>query len=178
LAVLCRSRPSARLLALLRLVVGADAPSQTAVVSEGAPPAAASRVEGLTGSAGRAGVLVAALGGMAIVLILQSGTVHRRRAEIAVRRSLGASRAEVGVAMALEAMVLGAIGGVLGAALGGAVLLDLVGLHVVAPVPLTGLELLAVGLVTGGLAGVAALVPAIRAARTDPADVLRSLGDG
>jgi putative ABC transport system permease protein len=123
------------------------------------------------------------VGGIGI-LAMMLDSVQERRAEIGVRLALGARRRDVLLQFLWEGVAIGALGGGLGVALGtgGALFLaseafrggispaqrDLV------PVPELSLSvvLLAV-LAMGGVAIVAGLVPAWRAARIDPAETLR-----
>jgi predicted permease len=118
-------------------------------------------------------------GGLALVLAVvglygvTAYAVSRRRAEIGVRLALGATPGRV-VRLVLQRVALlvgaGIVGGlVLSLWAGRAVRILLHGLEPSDPLILVGAA--AVLLVTGGLAG---LVPAWRAARTDPAAALRS----
>ena len=117
-------------------------------------------------------------GGLALVLAIvglygvTSYAVSRRRSEIGVRLALGATPSHV-VRLVLQRVALlvaaGIVGGiVLSLWAGRAVRLLLHGLE--PSDPLTMASAAVVLLVTGGLAG---LVPAWRAARTDPAAALR-----
>jgi putative ABC transport system permease protein len=119
---------------------------------------------------GAVALLVAGVGVANIMVI----SVLERRAEIGLRRALGARRRDVATQFLLESALLTASGGILGIALGAAatVVAATVGHNPVAiPVqaPLGGL---AAALCVGVLAGV---YPAQRAARLAPADALRAL---
>ena len=109
--------------------------------------------------------------GIANVMVI---SVLERRSEIGLRRALGATRRHVGTQFLAEALLLSALGGLAGTALGAAVtaIYDLSqGWDVV--VPTIGL----VGGVTAALAigAVAGLYPALRAARLAPTDALRTV---
>ena len=117
-------------------------------------------------------------GGLALVLAIvglygvTAYTVSRRRAEIGVRLALGATPSRVVQLVLRRVALLVAAGIVVGVGLslwaGRAVRVLLHGLEPSDPVTLIGAA--AVLLLTGGLAGV---IPAWRAARTDPASALR-----
>lgn len=100
-------------------------------------------------------------------------SVLERRAEIGLRRAVGASRRAVAAQFCLETAGLGLIGGVVGTVAGvhvtAATSLAKSWLVILDPLVLGGGPL--VGMVTGLLAGV---YPAIAAARVQPADALRS----
>jgi putative ABC transport system permease protein len=123
------------------------------------------------------------VGGIGI-LAMMLDSVQERRAEIGVRLALGARRRDVLLQFLWEGVAIGVLGGGLGVALGtgGALFLasdafrsgispaqrDLV------PVPeLSASVVLLAVLAMGGVAVVAGLVPAWRAARVDPAETLR-----
>lgn len=99
--------------------------------------------------------------------------VIERRAEIGLRRALGATRSHIARQITFEAALIGTIAGVLGAALG---LLAVVTVAIVrqwTPTVQPPILLAApvIGIVTGTLAG---LIPALRASRTPPAVALRT----
>ncbi|GAB1691064.1 ABC transporter permease [Krasilnikovia sp. M28-CT-15] len=100
-------------------------------------------------------------------------SVLERRAEIGLRRAVGASRRAIAAQFCVESAGLGVIGGVLGTIAGvhvtAATCLAKSWLVILDPLVLGGGPV--VGLVTGLLAG---LYPAIAAARVQPADALRS----
>jgi putative ABC transport system permease protein len=117
------------------------------------------------------GAVALIVGGVGITNVMVI-SVLERRAEIGVRRALGARRSHIATQFLAEAGVLAALGGVAGAAMGSAVTAFYArsqDWRVDVPVPAlaagAGLAL-AVGL----LAGVS---PAVRAARLDPAEALR-----
>jgi putative ABC transport system permease protein len=119
---------------------------------------------------GAVALLVAGFGIANIMVI----SVLERRAEIGLRRALGARRRDVAAQFLLESALLAALGGVAGVGLGclaTAVAARLAGNPVAIPLeaPLAGL---AAALLVGALAG---LYPAARASRLPPADALRTL---
>jgi putative ABC transport system permease protein len=99
-------------------------------------------------------------------------SVLERRTEIGVRRALGATKRHIRLQFLVEALLLAALGGVTGVALGSvvtAVYAHLRGWSVA--VPFGGLlGGVAAALVIGGFAG---LYPAARAARLAPAESVR-----
>ncbi|GAB3826329.1 ABC transporter permease [Dactylosporangium cerinum] len=119
---------------------------------------------------GGVALLVAGVGIANIMVI----SVLERRAEIGLRRALGARRRDVAAQFLLESALLAGAGGVLGIGLG--CLATVVAAHLagnplaIPPVaPLAGLAAaLAVGALAGGY-------PAVRAARLPPADALRTV---
>lgn len=124
------------------------------------------------------GVLVVALGGLlALAGVFSIANVMltrvlERRAEIGLRRALGASRNEVLSLIVAEGTLLGTLGAVLGATAGALVALA------VAQVqgwPAPWMWAQAAGTVLGGgMAGaLASVYPAYRAARIEPAETLR-----
>jgi putative ABC transport system permease protein len=118
------------------------------------------------------GAVALVVGGVGIANVMVI-SVLERRAEIGVRRALGATRRHVRLQFMVESVVLAGLGGVLGVALGTAatiVYADARGWRLA--VPLAGLVGgVAASLVVGALAG---LYPAARAARLAPAEAVRS----
>jgi len=132
--------------------------------------AASNAFTGLFLGLGAVALLVGGVG-IANVMVI---SVLERRSEIGLRRALGATRRHVSVQFLCEALLLSALGGVGGVALGAAVTAgyDLArGWEVV--VPVTGL---AGGVAAAlGIGAVAGLYPATRAARLAPTDALRTV---
>ncbi|GAB3814007.1 ABC transporter permease [Kribbella italica] len=98
-------------------------------------------------------------------------SVLERRAEIGLRRSLGATRGQIRGQFLMEALLLSGLGGVCGALLGSGVTIVYAvtqGWPAVVPVPALAGGLMAT-LVIGSLAG---LYPAVRAARMSPTEAL------
>jgi putative ABC transport system permease protein len=108
--------------------------------------------------------------GIANVMVI---SVLERRAEIGVRRALGATRRHVRLQFLVESVLLAGLGGAMGIALGAAttaIYADARGWRLA--IPLAGLAGgVGASLVVGALAG---LYPAARAARLAPADAVRS----
>jgi putative ABC transport system permease protein len=124
------------------------------------------------------------VGGIGI-LAMMLDSVHERRAEIGVRLALGARRRDVLLQFLWEGVAIVGVGGALGVGLGvgGALFLasDAFRSGIAPPlrdlVPIPELSLPIVGLALaamGGVALVAGLVPAWRAAQIDPAETLRA----
>jgi putative ABC transport system permease protein len=132
--------------------------------------AAQSTLTGLFLGLGAVALLVGGVG-IANVMVI---SVLERRPEIGLRRALGATRAHIGLQFIGESMLLGAIGGGAGVALGAAATAGYAGLQgwilVVPLLAVAGGAAIAVAL--GAIAG---LYPAVRAARLAPAAALRSV---
>ena len=99
-------------------------------------------------------------------------SVLERRAEIGVRRALGATRRHIATQFVVESALLSLLGGILGVALGAgitAVYADSQGWTLDVP-----MEWLAAGIGIALVIGIfAGLYPAARAARMDPAEAVR-----
>ncbi|MDX6261896.1 MAG: putative transport system permease protein [Kribbellaceae bacterium] len=132
-----------------------------------AKQAAGEAFTGLLLGLGAVALLVGGVGVANIMVI----SVLERRAEIGLRRSLGATRGQIRTQFLTESLLLSALGGAGGAILGSAVTAGYSayqGWLTVLPVwALTGG--IAATLVIGGLAG---LYPAIRASRLSPTEAL------
>ena len=112
------------------------------------------------------------VGGIGVANTMIISVLERRR-EIGLRRALGATRAHIRQQFLVEALLLSALGGIFGSALGAAVTAVFAAVNgwpFAAPVSMFAL---AVGstLVIGAIAG---LYPAVRAARTPPTAALSS----
>src|SRR5690625_1063309 len=124
-------------------------------------------------------VLVAAMG-IANILVL---TVAEKTSEIAILRALGASEGQIMRVFTLEGLLLGGVGTLAGALLGVGISLYFRyqpyplpgGLYFITqlPVEIRASDIAWVCLLSAGTAVLAALLPARRAARLDPAGILR-----
>jgi putative ABC transport system permease protein len=116
---------------------------------------------------------VALLVGAVAIANVMVMSVLERRMEIGVRRALGATRFHIGIQFLVEAIVLAGVGGVIGTGLGAAVTLGFVTLRdSQLSIPLLAVAgAVGAALLIGALAG---LYPAIRAARVEPAEAVRS----
>jgi putative ABC transport system permease protein len=118
---------------------------------------------------GAVALLVGAIGIANIMVI----SVLERRAEIGLRRALGATRRHISIQFLAESALLAALGGIVGLALGaGATAVYAVAQREPFVVPTYALAAApAAGLVIGMLAG---LYPAAKAARLSPTEALRA----
>jgi putative ABC transport system permease protein len=118
------------------------------------------------------GAVALLVGGIGVANVMVIGVLERRN-EIGLRRSLGAAGRHITAQFLTESLLLSALGGVTGvlAGLG----LTAVTAHArhwrLAVPPLQSLGAFGVALVIGAIAG---LYPALRAARLNPADALRT----
>ena len=159
----------------VRAVLGAtanpEAPSEVEVSRPSdalaAKQAAGEAFTGLLLGLGAVALLVGGVGVANIMVI----SVLERRAEIGLRRSLGATRGQVRTQFLTESLLLSALGGVGGALLGSGVTAAYASYQGwLTVIPLWALVGgVAATLVIGGLAG---LYPAIRASRLSPTEAL------
>lgn len=149
------------------------------------------RLQSLTRELNRNGarILWPLLGAAALVLLIACGNTAslmlvrglQRQQEYAVRSALGVNRATLFWQASSENLILALCGGVLGVsvAFGITNVFRLIGVHAIPRLDAVhaGWPILGCGLVTALLsAGLAGLVPALRASRSDPAEVLKSAG--
>ncbi|MBW2399117.1 MAG: ABC transporter permease [Deltaproteobacteria bacterium] len=115
------------------------------------------------------------IGGVGI-LNMMLDSVHERRHEIGLRLAIGARRNDVVMQFFLETFAIIVIGGLVGVAFGVLACLALAQVQVddLIPVPVFQLDIVFVTLAILGFVGMAAgVIPAWRAARVDPASMLR-----
>jgi putative ABC transport system permease protein len=118
------------------------------------------------------GAVALLVGGIGIANVMVIGVLERR-SEIGLRRALGATKRHVRAQFLTEALILSAIGGIAGAALGALVTVAFARAQdwaVVLP-PIAIASGIGAAFLIGAVAG---LYPAIRAARLSPTDALRS----
>lgn len=119
------------------------------------------------------GAVALLVGGVGIANVMVI-SVLERRSEIGLRRALGASRRHVAEQFLAEALILSALGGVAGTAIGGvATAIYAVTQHwaVVIP-PLAFYGGIGAAMIIGAIAG---LYPSMRAARLSPTEALRTV---
>jgi len=119
------------------------------------------------------GAVALVVGGVGIANVMVI-SVLERRSEIGLRRALGATRGHITAQFLTESLLLGAMGGVVGAALGAvvtAIYASTQGQPVVVPAMALGGGVGA-ALVIGVIAG---LYPSVRAARLSPTEALRTV---
>ncbi len=127
----------------------------------------------LTFAVGALGSISLLVGGVGIFTIMTIA-VRERRNEIGLLRALGGSRSQVLSLFLAEAVILSALGGLLGlmAGIGGAFLLHAA--MPALPVHVSSGYILAAELVAVGIGLVAGVLPARGAARLEPVDALRA----
>jgi ABC-type antimicrobial peptide transport system permease subunit len=118
---------------------------------------------------GAVSLLVGAIGIANVTLV----SVIERTGEIGLRRALGATRLHIAEQFLMESTAMGLVGGILGASLGTLVVVIVSAAQVWTPVldPILVLAAPLIGATIGLLAGT---YPAIRAARMEPVEALRS----
>jgi len=118
---------------------------------------------------GGVSLLVGAIGIANVTLV----SVMERTGEIGLRRALGASRRHIALQFLLESAAMGLVGGILGASLGILVVVIVSAYQSWTPVldPLVPFAAPLLGALVGLISGT---YPALRAARLEPVDALRS----
>ncbi len=159
---------------VLAATANPEAPNEVAVSQPSAALTARAEAQGALNSLflglGAVSLLVGALGVANIMLI----GVLERRSEIGLRRSLGATKANIRNQFLSEAILLALIGGVVGVTAGViATAIYATTKHWQIAIPTTAWAGgLAAALLIGAIAG---LLPAIRAARLSPTEALRTV---
>jgi len=111
------------------------------------------------------------VGGIGIMNIMLATVLERTR-EIGIRRAIGARRKDVLVQFVVEAFVLSALGGLLGAVLG-VLIAKVVAASAGWPTVVTAFSLLLSTGVSGAVGLLSGFYPALRAASIDPIEALR-----
>jgi len=158
---------------LLPATVDPESPEEVEVTRPSdvleAEAAAESAFSGLFLGLGTVALLV---GGIGIANVMVIGVIERR-GEIGLRRAIGATRAHIRRQFLTESLILSAVGGLAGVAIGSAVTAGystLQGWRIIIPAIALGGGIVA-ALVIGAGAGI---YPAMRAARMSPTEALRA----
>ncbi|MCI1983465.1 MAG: ABC transporter permease [Bifidobacteriaceae bacterium] len=116
-------------------------------------------------------VIMAIVSAFSIINTMQIAVTERRR-EIGISLALGLSGKDISIQFLLESMLLGTLGGFIGMLIGSVIVAG-ASLLLFWPyiLPQEVLLIPVAGIIIGALAG---LIPAIRAARIDPVELLRS----
>jgi putative ABC transport system permease protein len=159
--------------AVLAATANPEAPNEVKVTRPSDALAAKAKVdESLTALLLGLGAVALLVGGVGIANVMVI-SVLERRAEIGVRRALGATRRHIRIQFIVESILLAALGGTAGVGIGAAIT------KVYANARGWTFTVPAVGLVGGiaaslGVGALAGLYPATRASRLPPAEAVRS----
>ena len=128
--------------------------------------------EALTGLLVGLGAVALLVGGVAIANIMVMSVLERRM-EIGVRRALGATRGHIRAQFLFESTLLASAGGIVGVLMGSGITVAFaINRDLTLAMPIGGvLGSIGAALAVGGIAG---LYPAIRAARIEPAEAVRT----
>lgn len=171
MSVLVEGRAADRVTQQIPLVVSPTDPSDVEVLAAPRPDAFEGEVDAQLGQLlFGTGLAVLVLASFAIAASATAATVERR-AEIGMRRALGAGRLDIAVQFALETTIIGVTAAVVGAALGELTLVLLAHIHgwLLATDPLTVVKAPGLGLLVGLVAGA---WPARRASLVSPVRAL------
>lgn len=112
------------------------------------------------------------VGGVGIMTVMLM-SVQERSKEIGIRKTVGARRSDIFIQFLGEAVVLSLAGGIAGLVISFGVTKVLAQFTVIKPLLTTGVVMMALG-VCVAVGGIFGLIPAMRAARKDPVQSLRS----
>lgn len=158
--------------ALLPDVVTYGAPGEISIRFPGDLVAAQVQIDGALASGILAiGLLAMVVGALGITNVMMLSVLERRR-EIGIRRALGHTRSTIAAQFMMEALLIGTLGAVLGAAVAAA---TVVGTSIVAGWTVVLHPLLTLGAIAAGVGMTlaASAYPAWRASRLEPLDALR-----